>query len=199
MLDTTVIWLFDHGPRLALTGLVVAGYLLVHYVALPRLARAADATRVKEATHQQARVTLAISTAVLCTVLLLFIWGFDFRSLLAFSTGLHALTGAALFASWSILSNVTAFFLLLLNPSFQRGNFIRVIEGDNYIEGYIADLTLFNTRLVSETREVILYPNNLLLARPTVINPRQRFSVIGKTEEFAQPPAATPPPTLPPG
>ena len=185
MWQAVVDWVFTHWPQLGLTALVLAGYLALRRVALPWIERSIDATQLKEMAHQRARIALGVLSGVLSATLLLFIWGFDFRGLLAFSTGLIALTGAALFASWSILSNITAFFLLLLNPSFQRGNFIRVIDGDNYVEGYVADLTLFNTRLISEAREVILYPNNLLLARPTLINPRQRFSVIGKTEEFA--------------
>ncbi|MEO7781150.1 MAG: mechanosensitive ion channel domain-containing protein, partial [Candidatus Nitrotoga sp.] len=88
--------------------------------------------------------------------------------------------GVALFASWSLLSNVTAYFILLSQPSFQRGNYIRIIDVDNSVEGYIAELNLFSTKLLTENREIIVYPNNLLLVRPTVVNPKNRLSGIGK-------------------
>jgi small-conductance mechanosensitive channel len=116
--------------------------------------------------------------------IILFIWGFDFQWLLAVSSGLITLTGVALFASWSILSNITAFFILLAHESYKRGNFIRIIEADNYVEGTISEINLFNTRLITENMESIIYPNNLLIARPTIINPNVRFTTIGKIQEF---------------
>ena len=119
--------------------------------------------------------------------IILFIWGLDFQWLLAVSSGLITLTGVALFASWSILSNITAFFILLAHESYKRGNFIRIIEGDNYVEGVISEINLFNTRLITENREFIIYPNNLLIARPTIINPKMRFTTIGKIQEFLAP------------
>jgi hypothetical protein len=55
-----------------------------------------------------------------------------------------------------------------------------VIDGDNYVEGYISEINLFSTKLISESREVIIYPNNLLLTRPMLVNPRDRLNGIGK-------------------
>ena len=186
MLDSFTDWLILHRLNIALTLLVAFSYAAVRMVALPRIERYVVATRLKDEAYQQARIALTVLSVLIAAALVLFIWGFDFRGLLAFSTGLIALTGAALFASWSILSNVTCFFLLLLNPSFQRGNVIRVFDGDNFIEGTIAEINLFNTRLISEDRQTVIYPNNLLLARPIIINPRARFASVGKTEEILQ-------------
>ncbi|MCF2857184.1 mechanosensitive ion channel family protein [Pseudoalteromonas sp. SMS1] len=86
----------------------------------------------------------------------------------------------ALFANWSVLSNITAYFVLLFHSAYRRGNFVRVLDGDNYIEGYISNIGVFNTQFITEDREIIIYPNNLLLGRPTQINPRSRFNSIGK-------------------
>ena len=184
MLDNFTDWLGLYRLNLALTLLVVLGYLAARKIALPRIERYVVATRLKDEAYQQARIALTVLSILIAAALVLFIWGFDFRSLLALSAGLIALTGAALFASWSILSNVTCFFLLLLNPSFQRGNVIRVFDADNFIEGTIAEINLFNTRLITEDRQTVIYPNNLLLARPIIINPRARFASVGKTEEM---------------
>ena len=54
------------------------------------------------------------------------------------------------------------------------------IDVDNYAEGYISELSLFNTKLLTESREIIIYPNNLLLGRPALINPRDRLYGVGK-------------------
>lgn len=186
MLDNFTDWLVLYRLNLALTLLVVLGYVAARKIALPRIERYVVATRLKDEAYQQARIALTVLSILIAAALVLFIWGFDFRSLLALSAGLIALTGAALFASWSILSNVTCFFLLLLNPSFQRGNVIRVFDADNFIEGTIAEINLFNTRLITEDRQTVIYPNNLLLARPIIVNPRARFASVGKTEVMLQ-------------
>ena len=102
------------------------------------------------------------------------------------STSILTLTGVALFASWSLLSNVTSYFILLFHNAFRRGNFVRIVDGDNYMEGYIADVNLFNTRIVTEDRETVIYPNNLVLTRPCIINPRNRWKVIGKVTDKDQ-------------
>ena len=58
-----------------------------------------------------------------------------------------------------------------MHPSFKCGTFIHVIDVDSYAERYISELSLFNTKPVKESRELIIYPNNLLLGRPAIINP----------------------------
>lgn len=115
---------------------------------------------------------------------MLFIWGFNFKILFAFSTGLIAITGVALFANWSILSNITSFFILLIHTSYKSGNFIRIIDTDNYLEGKILEIKLFNTKLLSDDGEIIIYPNNLLITRPIIVNPVNRHSTIGKINIF---------------
>ena len=93
-----------------------------------------------------------IITAFVGLLTLSLVWGIEFGSLLVFVGTTLTLLGVALFANWSILSNVTAHFVILIHPTFRRGTFVRVIDIDNYVEGYIADLTLFNVRLITESR-----------------------------------------------
>lgn len=124
---------------------------------------------------------VARTLLVLITIaFILLVWGIDFSGLLVLSTSILTLTGVALFASWSLLSNITSFFILLTNVSYKRGNFIRIIDGDNYIEGLISDVGPFATRLITENKEIVLYPNNLILNRPHIVNPRQRWQQFGK-------------------
>ncbi|MEM1188223.1 MAG: hypothetical protein AAGI72_06840 [Pseudomonadota bacterium] len=69
----------------------------------------------------------------------------EIASLLVFAGTALTLLGVALFASWSLLSNVTAYFVLVLHPTFSRGTFIRILDADNYAEGYIAELGFFRS------------------------------------------------------
>ena len=173
-------WLTGHWPQLITTLGVLAIYWILDRLSTPKLEEGADNGGFKDGSATQAIRVARIITGFFGVLVLALVWGVDFHSVFIFASTTLTLLGVALFASWSLLSNLTAFFVLLLQPSFRRGNFIRIIDVDNYTEGYIAELTPFHTRLVTENRETVVYPNNLLLGRPTLINPRDRLSGIGK-------------------
>ena len=173
-------WSSRYSINLAWSFAVVLLYVLVTRLALPRIEQGVDDSNLKSEAKQKAYHTVRLVSATITIAIILIAWGIDFSGLLVLSTSLITLTGVALFASWSLLSNITSYFLLLFHNSFRRGNFVRVIDVDNYIEGYIAEVNLFNTRLITEDREVVIYPNNLMLTRPIIINPRNRWQTIGK-------------------
>ncbi len=183
-LNLVLTWLAQYSLQLSLTLALLILFIIIQRLVIPRLAIYVEQSELQDNALYKAIYVFRLLYGVITLALLLFIWGFDFKWLLAASTGIIALTGVALFASWSILSNITAFFILVIHKSYKRGNFIRVIELDNYIEGFICEINLFNTRLLSENREYIIYPNNLLIARPTIINPKKRFTTVGKIQEF---------------
>lgn len=186
-LNAIVAWSSTYSVNLTWSLGVLALYLILTRLALPRIEQGVDKSNLKTEATQKAYHTVRLITATITIAILLIVWGVDFSGLLVLSTSLITLTGVALFASWSLLSNITSYFVLLFHNSFRRGNFVRVIDIDNYIEGYISEVNLFNTKLITEDREVVIFPNNLLLTRPTIINPRNKWQVIGKFSDKIRP------------
>lgn len=182
--ESLLQWLLVYKINIILSIVIIVIYSILRRVVIPKIENYIERDHLKYETLKNAVFSVNLFSGLITFALILFIWGFDLKGLLALSTGLVAITGVALFASWSLLSNVTAFFLLLAHHSYRRGNFVRIIEQDNFIEGYISEINLFNTKLISENREVIIYPNNLLIARPIMINPKSRYAPIGKIQEF---------------
>ena len=189
-LERALAWASDYAFSLTLSVLAFASYILLTRLAFPSIEASVDRSNLKESATQQAYGTLRLLAAVVTVAVLLLIWGIDFGGLLVLSTSLLTVTGVALFASWSLLSNVTAYFVILVQSSFRRGNYVRILDADNYIEGYIAEVNVFSTRLITAERETVLYPNNLLLARITVINPRERWQSFGKVAATPRPSSA---------
>lgn len=187
-------WVGRYDTQLILTIALVVIYTLLERFSRPRIEEGVDRSRLKAGSGVQAQRVIRIVGMALLTAGLIVVWGIDVGALLVLSTTIITLTGVALFASWSLLSNVTAYFVILFNPAFRRGNFVRVIDLDNYIEGYISEITLFHTKLITENRESICYPNNLLLMRPCLVNPRNRLSIVGKIGGVASPEVQTSPP-----
>lgn len=179
-------WVFTYATNLYWSLAILLLYIIITRLALPRIQKNVDKSNLKPEATPKAYHTVRLLAATMTLAILLIVWGIDFSVLLVLSTSLITLTGVALFASWSLLSNITSYFILLFQNSYRRGNFVRIIDADNYVEGHIADVNLFNTKLITEDREIIICPNNLILNRPTVVNPRERWSKMGKVSDKSE-------------
>jgi len=108
-------------------------------------------------------------TATFFLVLLLsitVIWGIDFRGILIFASSFFAVVGISLFASWSILSSVTASVIIFFNFPYRIGDHVHFYDGDDSIGGTITDMTLFYIQIETPDKEVVIYPNNLAIQKP---------------------------------
>lgn len=105
----------------------------------------------------------------LLLVLIFTIWGVKPDNIYAFITSVFAVVGVAMFAQWSLLSNITAGVLLFFSFPFKIGDTIRIQDKDFPIEAEISDIKAFHTLLTTSEGEKISYPNNLLLQKGIVI------------------------------
>ncbi|WP_394972300.1 mechanosensitive ion channel domain-containing protein [uncultured Croceitalea sp.] len=115
-------------------------------------------------------------TFVLITLMLislLFIWKVDFKELGLILSSFFAVLGVALFASWSILSNITAGIILFFYFPFKIGDRIRILDKDFPEEAIIIDIQAFNINLKQDNGELLTYPNNLLLQKGVVLIQKQ--------------------------
>lgn len=106
--------------------------------------------------------------AVISMFALFFIWGVDYHGIFVFGSSVLAIGGVALFAQWSILSNLTASIVIFFNYPARIGDRIRIVDGDNTLEGTIVDINMFQVLIEDESRNLINYPNNLLIQKPLI-------------------------------
>lgn len=106
--------------------------------------------------------------ASLCIFVMFFIWGLDYHSIFLFGSSIIAITGVALFAQWSILSNLTASVVIFFNYPARIGDRIRILDGDNTLEGTILDINMFQVLLEDSDGNIINFPNNLLIQKAFV-------------------------------
>jgi small-conductance mechanosensitive channel len=93
------------------------------------------------------------------------IFGVDQNELLMFVGSALTIMGIALFAQWSILSNITSGIIIFFNHSFQLEDTISVSDKDYEIEGKIIDIGLFFVILVTADNEKISIPNSVFLTK----------------------------------
>lgn len=105
-------------------------------------------------------------------IVIAIIWGFDIRGVLIFTSSFFAVVGVALFASWSVLSNITSGIIIFFSFPYRIKNEITIIDGDNSVAGEIIDMTLFHIQLKDKEGNEIFYPNNLIIQKPVMRSSR---------------------------
>jgi len=107
----------------------------------------------------------SIFISILFIIALFIIWGVQTQDVFLTISSVVTVVGVALFAQWSILSNITSGVILLFTFPFKIGDTIRIHDKDFPIEAEIEDIRSFHTILKTKEGELITYPNNLLLQK----------------------------------
>lgn len=96
------------------------------------------------------------------------IWNIQFGGIMIFASSIFAVIGVALFAQWSILSNLTASIIIFFTFPARVGDKIKIVDGDNSVIGEIKEISLFQIEIIDEEHNIILYPNNLFIQKPII-------------------------------
>lgn len=123
--------------------------------------------------------------ALFAVLSLLVVWGIDHGSVFLFASSIVAVLGVALFAQWSILSNITASIVIFFTYRARLGDRVRVLDSKKSgIEGIIVDINLVQVVMRDDADNIIYYPNNLFIQKPVMTLP----------EASSPAPEASPPP-----
>lgn len=122
----------------------------------------------------QARIGL-INRYVTVTLLLIvvliesFILGAEPKDLALVFSSVFAVIGIALFAIWSILSNITSGVIMFFSFPYKVGDKIQIHDKDFPIEAIIEDIRAFQIHLRQDNGDLITYPNNLILQKAVTL------------------------------
>lgn len=108
---------------------------------------------------------------ILVTISLIVIWGVDTKDIFITVSSIATVIGVAMFAQWSILSNITSGMVLFFSFPFRIGDTIKIHDKDFPIEAEIEDISTFHVNLRTKDGEKIIFPNNLLLQKGISILP----------------------------
>jgi small-conductance mechanosensitive channel len=85
---------------------------------------------------------------------------------------IFTLVGVALFAQWSILSNVTASLIIFFFFPYRVGDTIKIQDDSELLAGCIEEITLFHLLIRRAEGDIISYPNSLVFQKAIIITPR---------------------------
>jgi small-conductance mechanosensitive channel len=103
---------------------------------------------------------------ILAIFALIIIWGVETKDIFIALSSITTVVGVAMFAQWSILSNITSGIILFFSFPFKIGDIILIHDKDFPIdEAEIEDIGAFHVYLKTKDGQMIIYPNNLLLQK----------------------------------
>lgn len=97
------------------------------------------------------------------------IFGANWADISVIFSSVFAVIGIALFAVWSILSNVTSGVIMFFSFPYKVGDKIEIHDKDVPLVGIIEDIRAFHLHLRQENGDLITYPNNLMLQKAVTI------------------------------
>lgn len=106
---------------------------------------------------------------IIALVCIIVIWGVQKKDIVWTLSSVTTVVGVAMFAQWSILSNITSGIILFFFFPFRIGDVILVHDKDFPIQAEIEDIKAFHMYLKTFEGERITYPNNLLLQKGITI------------------------------
>jgi len=139
--------------------------LLLKYISTKTIRKIANISDLNSARTRLVLKYVSIGLFFLGIGVMIFIWGVNFKDIGLMFSSLFAIIGVAMFATWSILSNITAGIILFFFFPFKIGDRIRILDNDLPDEADIVDIKAFHIYLRKDNGELVTYPNNLLLQK----------------------------------
>lgn len=111
--------------------------------------------------------TLNITLVVIFLMVIVSLLGIEYSQVTIFLSSIFAVLGVALFAQWSILSNITASLIIFFAFPYRVGDAIKVVDKDDDISGVVEEISLFHV-IIRRGDALITYPNSLILQKAVI-------------------------------
>ncbi len=147
------------------TAIAVLAYILLRIVISKLIDRTVANSLMQKTRGKIIKKALHLMVILIVATFILIVWGVDQTELAFFIGSVLTVIGIALFAQWSILSNITSGIIIFFNHSVKLDDTISIIDKDFEIEGRISDIGLFFVILKTKDDEKISIPNNIFIQK----------------------------------
>ena len=164
-------FIINYQSKLLATIIAILALLVIKFILSKTIRKVGSVSDLNKIRTRLIIKYVSFGLSVLGVVIIILIWGVNFRQLGLIFSSVFAVIGVAIFAQWSILSNVTAGIILYFSFPFKIGDRIKIMDKDMESEGnyIIEDIRAFHIHLRNDASELITYPNNLMLQKAVLI------------------------------
>lgn len=160
-------FLFEYQNELLSSSICILVLLITRFLSIKAIRKVGRISDLNTARTKLIIKYVVVGHSLLLIALLALIWGLKIKDIGLIFSSVFAVIGVALFAIWSILSNVTAGVILFFTFPYKIGDRIRIFdkELDGPTEFIIEDIRAFHVHLREPGGNLFTYPNNLFLQK----------------------------------
>jgi len=159
----------SYRSELIVTGIVLLSLLIIRFITNFTIRKVARKNGINEARIRLMRRYVTVALFILALIIEAFVFGAQFKDLAVVFSSVFAILGIALFAIWSILSNVTSGIIMFFNFPYKVGDKIEIHDKDFPITAIIEDIRAFQLHLRLDNGDLVTYPNNLILQKAVTL------------------------------
>lgn len=153
------------GYKLLMGIFVLIAYRILKRIVNRAILNLATTKGVKKARLSFIQRCFNVALLFLTASIFAIITGIGYGDVSLFLSSIFAVLGVAFIAQWSILSNITASFLILFVFPYRVGDRIKVVDKDEDICGEIQEISMFHVLIKHDNGNLITYPNNQILQK----------------------------------
>lgn len=155
--------------QLLVTAFILLSFLIIRFVIHFTISKIAKKNDINVARVRLMKRYVTVSLLLITLLIELFVFGAQFKDIAVIFSSLFAIIGIALFAIWSILSNVTSGIIMFFNFPYKVGDKIEIHDKDFPIKAIIEDIRAFQLHLRLDNGDLVTYPNNLMLQKAVTL------------------------------
>lgn len=167
----------QYSKELIITLIIIVLFVVIRLITNSLIVRFGQRSSISPVRTQLILKYINLLLLVILVTLLITLWGVDRKDALLALSSVFTVIGVAMFAQWSILSNITAGVIIFFSSPFKIGNRIRVLDKENPLEAEIIDIRSFYTLLRNDEGEEISFPNNLLLQKGVLVVSKKSLEI----------------------
>lgn len=147
------------------TVIVVGAYFLMRIISGKAVEKTVENSLMQKSRGKVIKKGVNFIVLLISLAFLFFIWGVNQSELVIFMSSFLAILGIAMFAQWSILSNITSGIIIFFSHPVKLDDTISIIDKDYQIEGRVSDIGLFFVIIKTKDGERVTVPSNVFVQK----------------------------------
>ena len=163
-----------------ITGFIILSILIIRFITNFTIKKISRRNGINEARIRLICRYVTVTLFSFTVLIECFVFGAEFKEMAVIFSSVFAILGIALFAIWSILSNVTSGIIMFFSFPYQVGDKVSIHDKDFPLEAIIEDIRAFQLHLRLENGDLVTYPNNLMLQKAVTLVKKDAIEDINK-------------------
>ncbi len=155
--------------ELIYTAILLTILFIVRFILKVSIKKIGRKSHINEARIRLINRYVTVTLFLIALLIESFILGAEPKDLALVFSSVFAVIGIALFAIWSILSNITSGVIMFFSFPYKVGDKIQIHDKDFPIEAIIEDIRAFQILLRLDDGNLVTYPNNLILQKAVTL------------------------------